>query len=468
MRRAGFSGRQWLILALMALSVVAVFGLLGYSVATTMRNAPPPSPSTSPLSTPTAAATMTATPTNTPAPTATATRAVPLSQLQSARAVRELGRIVAEVRDLPRVEQIPVTFPTENEIATFFLRRYQEEQPQQVLSLYATLGLIPPQDPLPLPDVARQAANISSLYLTNGRQIMLVAGRGPATPEDELALVYALAHALQDNRFGLENLSPCQPTSDATMALRALVEGDALLTTAEYAGLPFEAEQIEPLAQMAADALEPNYASLADNEALQSLRLFPYREGAQFVLALYSVGDWGPVNRAYGRAPCSTEQVLHPEQYNDAEPLQEVHMPDLSPVLGSGWQEIEHDTLGELIIGLHLGAYLEDEAAAWDAAAGWAGDVFVHWENEEGQQLLVWRLAWDDRDEAAAFERAYALLIPRFRDPPLIAVETPYGLSGRFWTGPAGVAYLARAGRIVTVVWGADAATVTAIAAVMP
>ncbi len=60
------------------------------------------------------------------------------------------------------------------------------------------------------------------------------------------------------------------------------------------------------------------------------------------------------------------------------------------------------------------------------------------------------------------FERAYALLVPGFRNPPLVATDPPLGLTGRFWSGPAGAAYLYRTGRVVTVLWGPDLETVAA------
>jgi hypothetical protein len=478
--RSRLTSRQRLVLGLMAVAVGLVFGLLGFSVLTTLRRASAPSPSSpslrlTPLSTPSptvpteATSTPTASATLPPTSVPTPTRPVTLSQIQNARAVHELGRIVAELRDVSPVGQIPVTFPTEHEIAISLLQRYQEEEePQSALALYAALGLAPRLDAQPLPDVAAQAANISSLYLPEGQQILLVAGRGPASPDDESALVRALAKALQDREFGLQSQSPCQPSTDARLALRGLVEGDAVFVAALYAGLQPDDEQVVRLAQMAADAEEPTYDELAGDAAFDRLRLFPYLDGAGLAAALHAEGDWERVNRAYARPPCSTEQVLHPERYLAGEPVQEVSLPDLAEILGEGWSEVWRDTLGEVLVALHLAEYVEDEARAWDAADGWAGDTFVLLEDEAGQQVLVWRIAWDDRDEAQSFERTYGLLIPRFRVPPLIRGVAPSDLPGRFWEGPAGVAYVARAGRIVTVVWGPDAETVVTVARVLP
>ncbi len=471
MSRRGFTRGQKAVLLIMALAVVGVFGMLGYAVRTTiqwMNATASPSPvAVSPLTTPVSPL-PTATPIpSSPTPSPTPTRVVPLSQIQSARAVHEMSRIVARVRQLPPVEQIPVTFPTEQEIAILLLQRYQQERPQEELRFYATLGLIPLLDPLPLPDVGAQAGHALSLYLPAGRQIMLVSRRGPATPDVERALVYALAHATLDRSFDTENLSPCQQTTDAAWALRAVVEGDAMLTTARYAGLSEDAE-IQALARLAADALEPSYAPLQGDPLMERLRLFPYLDGMRWVAALYDRGEWSAVNRAYGRLPCSTEQVLHPERYLDEEPVEVVSLLDLGPVLGRGWSRVRQDTLGELLLGLHLRAHLDDEQMAWQAADGWAGDSLALWENGSGQQVILWRIAWDNRDEAEAFARVYGLMAPRFRTPPLLESEAPFDLPGRYWSGPAGAGYLVRAGRTVTVVWGPDAETVTTIAQVLP
>lgn len=477
MSGARFTPAQRRILVALATAVAAVFGLLGYTVYTTLQQPSIQSvfPSAIPvsisvLSSPTPTATPTAsatTPQPSPTPTSRPTPATPLSQIQSARAVREVGRIVAEVRELPPVEQIPVTFPTEHEVAISLLKTYQEDPPQVNLPLYATLGVIPRIDPLPLPDVTAQAQHISSLYLPAGRQILLVAGRGPANVEDEWALVHALAHALQDQVFGLEELQPCYSTTDSALALRALIEGDAVLTTVRYAGLEGE-EALERLGRMATDAEEPTYAPLAGEPLFERLRAFPYVEGARWATALFEKGGWRAVDQAYGLIPCSTEQILHPDRYIDRESPQPVTLPDLTPILGTDWSLVQEDTLGEWILGLHLVAYLDGEGRAWEAVEGWAGDLFTLWQDEEGKEIVVWRTLWDDRDEAEQFEQAYRLVVPRLRIPPLVAAENPYRLPGRLWEGVAGAAYVERTGRIVTVIWGPDIETVVAVARALP
>jgi hypothetical protein len=385
--------------------------------------------------------------------------------------VQEVGQIVAELRDLPPIGQIPVTFPTLHEVSVALLQRYQEEQPQEELALYALLRMIPELEPVPLPDVGSQATSISSYYVAQEEQISIVTGRGPTTPEDELGLVHALVNALQDNRYDLETLTPCRDTTDASLALRALVEGDAVLVTALYAGIESGNDETERVARLVVAAEAPGYSQLEDSEAMARLRLFPYLDGARLVEELYEVGGWSGVERAYARVPCSTEQVLHPDIYLEREAAQDVAVPDLGATLGESWVASRRDTLGELIIGLHLASNLDDDGYAWDAASGWAGDSLAVWEHtKETGRLVAWRTAWDSLEDARSFESAYARMAPRLAIPPMIAADPPAGMPGRYWEGAVGAAYLERAGRVVTIVWGTGAgADVTTLAAqVMP
>lgn len=478
----GFTPRQRLILAVMAASVAVVFGLLAYSVRITLQRmaamSPLPSSALSPDRSPTPEAPPWETiPTVALTPVPSLTRAVPLSQIQSARAVHEVARILAGVRELPPVEQFPVTFPSEREIALYLLQRYGDLRPQEALDFYGWLGLVPWLDPLPLPDVTAQAARLFSLYVPAGRQVLLVAGRGPATPDDELALVHTLAHALQDNAFLLGDgaepprvplTAACRPTADAALALRALLEGDAVLTTARYAGVDTDPQEVDRLARLAAGAEEPSFAPLSNVAAFEEIRLFPFREGARFVAALYADGGWAAVNRAYAAPPCTTQEVLHPERYQSRRPPLEPAVPDLTAALGQGWGLTRRDTVGEFLVGLHLAAYLDDDEAARRAADGWAGDTFTLWEDGTGRRVIVWRLVWENRNEAVEFARAYGLLVPRFRNPPLIATDPPLGLKGQFWEGPAGAAYLFQIGRVVSIIWGPDMETLKAVVPAVP
>jgi hypothetical protein len=115
-----------------------------------------------------------------------------------------------------------------------------------------------------------------------------------------------------------------------------------------------------------------------------------------------TANDWTAVNQAFEDLPLSTEHVLHPEKYLLREPPVAVELPDVAAALGEGWTEIAQDTLGEFLIMSYLETHVAPQLAA-GAATGWGGDGYVLFEGPDDQNVLVWRIAWDDADEAREF-----------------------------------------------------------------
>jgi hypothetical protein len=127
---------------------------------------------------------------------------------------------------------------------------------------------------------------------------------------------------------------------------------------------------------------------------LQAQVLFAYVGGEQFVSELLRRGGWGLVDTAYEvRPPASTEQVLHPDAYFDADEPQPVRLPRLP-----GWERALTGTWGELQTRELLGGPSR-------AAAGWGGDRYELWRRGD-DAALVMRWRWDTpRDEAEFAER---------------------------------------------------------------
>jgi hypothetical protein len=143
-------------------------------------------------------------------------------------------------------------------------------------------------------------------------------------------------------------------------------------------------------------------------QALGEVSLFPYTYGTQFVLGLFLVeGGWAAVNQAYSYPPQSTEQVMHLDKYIGRDEPQSVELPDLTAILGEGWEQLDRDVMGELVTMLYLGEQL-DEGQAAKAAEGWDGDAYVVLRNSQGQRLLVVRAAWDSAAEAQEFSAAFS------------------------------------------------------------
>ncbi|MBN1180343.1 MAG: hypothetical protein JXD18_14115 [Anaerolineae bacterium] len=441
------SAGQRRVVLLLFLGVVAVLALTAGFVVTSMRGleratATAPSPFSSP---PTPFATPSPSP---PAPVISAEG--PWSQVQAARLFDQIGRQVEALRGLSPRAEVPLNFLDGREMAALLDQLNVERGLEGQLEPYAALGLLPDAP------VALEAHEAAAIYVFEQDQLYAVIHEQQGGIDDQVLLAHAYAHALQDQTFDLEAVGARAATTDAALAGRALVEGDATLLTALYRYGDVGAADWEYLASLILLAERPSYGEVLDSsEVWTRLERFPYWEGRRFAAALFEAGGWDAVDRAYTNPPRSSEQVLHPERYlGEPDAPTGVGLPNLGGVLGEGWSLLLEDTLGEFAVGLYLDQTLPEEAA-WQAADGWDGDTFVVWEREDGARVRVWRIIWDTTAEAAEFEQAMITLIPQ-RFLPASPVEAPAGVEGRWWETEGGGVAISRVARYVTLVYAPD------------
>lgn len=226
------------------------------------------------------------------------------------------------------------------------------------------------------------------------------------SPQDHLTYIHEFVHALQQQHFDIGAVFDSEElknNSDRSAAYRALVEGDATLLETIYMFQKMTAEE-----QASAQDLGVDLSSFfASPHLVQRTFLFPYLEGAQFVLQVFADSGWKGVNALYDRAPVSTEQVIHSAKYRLAEPPIEVEVPEFVDVLGEGWSELLRDTFGEFALVAYLEDFLSRDQAAI-AGAGWGGDRYVLYGGPDGSDLLVHSLAWDSVGDAGEFFGAFA------------------------------------------------------------
>jgi hypothetical protein len=164
---------------------------------------------------------------------------------------------------------------------------------------------------------------------------------------------------------------------------------------------------------------------------LQSQVVFPYTGGERFVSELLrrAGGRWALVDTAYEhRLPASTEQILHPRAYFDADEPKPVRM-RTRRILGPGWQPTLAGTWGEFQTRELLGG-------AAEAAAGWGGDRYELWRSATAD-VLIMRWRWDtprDADEFVARARDMLSergLVTRRGDVVTLVVTDDRRLAGR-------------------------------------
>ena len=448
---------------MMIVAVIAVFAALsGFVITSLQQQSPTPGATVlPPTSVPPTVPPATLLPS--PAPTMELAEGIQ-SHVQAARLLDQIGRQVETVRGLAPRAEVPLNFLSEREMTAFLQRIYRESDPEARLQPYVALGLLPDVP------VSIQVERTVGAYVFDEGQLYVVTDPADFNADDRvLLLARAYGRALQDQHFDLEAAQARARTSDARLAVAALVEGDGMVLAALYRYQDLSMADWASLEELIIDSELPKYGEELDStEEWMRLQRFPYREGRVFVAELFATGGWEAVNGAYAGLPRSTEQVLHPERYLVEEPdiPSDVFVPDLGATLGGEWTPGVRDTLGEFITGLYLEQTLTAQMA-WQAADGWDGDTFVTWEHKDGDRLRVWRTIWDNTAEAIEFEQALATLIPQ-RYLPTWPIEPPGGLPGRWWETDSGTVCVYRVARYVTFVSGPDLDTLADVVGALP
>lgn len=419
--------------------------------------------SPTPTFTPTITITPSPTPTRTPMPPEPTTAAVMV----------QIGREVADLRGLAPLAPVAGYLLPADDVrpvleASFLANGGTQAELDDDVRVLSALGLVKPTYNLYTNSLNSLTDSLGGFYFPWSKELFVI-GRQFSGIE-RWVYSHEYAHALVDQHYSLGELGvypECTRTMDECSAIRALVEGDATLSMAQwlnqYAG-PKDYQDIanyEAPGQTLPEQFPPDY--------LIQQSQFPYTAGLDFVNVLHSRGNWAQINKTFQRLPQSTEQILHPEKYFAGEAPQKVASPELSATLGSEWRKLDSDTLGEwgtfLLLG--YGADLEAQLSlttAEPAAAGWGGDNFQVYVRDADAALLMAALwIWDTNGDAAAFARAMQQhLDGRFRGGEM---ATP---SGECWSSNAQYTCLFTSGRQTLWILAPDDFTLQAIRKLYP
>ncbi len=324
----------------------------------------------------------------------------------------------AALRELSLDAEIEERFFSNEELRQELLATIDEDYPPDEAAAdsraLAAFGLIPEGTDLAALYVDFLTENVAGFYDSETNQMYLIGS--DFGPLEEFAYSHEVVHALQDQHLGLDEISDTftDLTDDEALAITSLYEGDAMAASLAYvlenpmlvvrlAGSELIGQQDLPVLDSTPPVLVVSF-------------LFPYLAGQPFVEAIRADGGWEAVDAAYDDPPVSTEQILHPEKYLDRDDPTPVTLPDLAPTLGEGWDIVDEDVVGELqtavllanlqpgeAISMTSGLNLPDEALA--AAAGWDGDRYALWADDD-EEVLVWSSVWDSEQEATDFSHA--------------------------------------------------------------
>ncbi len=267
----------------------------------------------------------------------------------------------------------------------------------------------------------------------------------PLGVEARETLAHEFVHSLQDEYYDLEKLRPEHShDSDRNAAATALIEGDAslagILFAQKYMSRADYQRLIEQSRNAPTDQLDKVPPYFRDG------LLFPYVQGAGFVIALYRAGGFAAVDQAFAHPPASTEQILHPDKYLTRTPDAPlpVTVPPLTATLGADWTLRETDTLGEFDLAEVLKVNGVDNA---EAGAGWGGGAYALYEGQSAAVLIA-ATRWDTTQDAGEFEAALR---------QSFAAAQP---DGALWRDGGRFFGLQHTGDAVTLVAGTDRAAV--------
>jgi hypothetical protein len=342
---------------------------------------------------------------------------------QVAARLDEVARGVERIRELefgrlPPVRLVSPEQATQESLGE--LDHYVPPRRQRIEErLLVMLGLLPPDTQLRELLGKALTEELAGYYIPRTGEMALVRGAGLDGLFAEVALAHELTHALEDQRFGIEPHGASGFLRDRAVAEAALREGSATLAMLEYVALtqgggqelPAGArrrllEELDQLALPASTGL-PRYV----REGL----LFSYAAGARFVDRLQSRDGWAAVDRAFEDAPPrSSEQIMHPEKYEEGERPVRVRLRGVRAALPEGARVVARGDLGEF----DTAQFLRDangRRRSEEAAAGWGGSTFELWRLPGGGDVLVMAWAWDSARDAREFAAAVRLSLGRLR-----------------------------------------------------
>ena len=317
------------------------------------------------------------------------------AQQPAAAPVRVIAARVEALRDL-RFDRLPRPVAVTGEQARRegledLDRNYPAERLEAQETVYKLLGLIEPDADLRELSGSLFGEGVAGYYDPMDGRLRVVEGAGTGNRVlEEMVLAHELDHALEDQRFGLETATS---TDDRMLARSALYEGSATALMYAYVGEHFSTE--ETLGGLLGSAFQDT-GDLPP--FLQAQIVFPYTGGERFVSDLLrrAGGRWALVDTAFEhRAPASTEQILHPAAYFDADAPKPVRI-RAGSVLGGGWERALAGTWGEF--------QTRELVGARDAAAGWGGDRYELWRSGDAD-VLVMRWRWDTPRDADEFHQ---------------------------------------------------------------
>ncbi|MFT5197158.1 MAG: hypothetical protein ACI9EW_002768 [Cellvibrionaceae bacterium] len=338
--------------------------------------------------------------------------------------LRLIERNVRELRDLEQRGEIEVNiierFDFQENITVDLFDDFTREDADRDVIVLSSFDFMPRDYPLYDSLIQLYGSVVAGYYDEATDALYVISDDNELDKEERLTHAHEYMHALQDQYFTLADIQNGSLDSDATLALRALAEGEASLVEFVYeTGGYLTGEQnadSDPVLSIPNAIPAPNF--------LVSQLAFPYVRGLEFLSAVYEDEGFAGVNRIWERPPVSSEQILHVERYLAEDNPIAVKLPSAKILtalneLGAGWEQLADDVFGEFYLIEYLGLVL-DEGEVNPAANGWGGDRYgVYYNPTTTERIMVLKLVWDSPADLPEFTEAFNSWAANFLGQPL-------------------------------------------------
>jgi hypothetical protein len=310
--------------------------------------------------------------------------------------VAELSDYVEEQRGLEFEEPVQVDIEDDDAFHERLFADFDEDAEQTALSdpLFKAFGLLDPGEDLV--ETMRTALEGAVVGFYDPETDELVVRGAAITPAVRVTITHELTHALDDQHFDLDRQEYDDADDEIALGFSGLVEGSAVTVENAYTDTLTTDETEQYFDE------QMSYGIPDVPLAILDLIGAPYQYGPGLIAALRADGGRERLDDAFAEPPRTSEQVLHPDAYLDAEPRLAVEHP------AADGEVVWDGVLGELFTQVVLSQEVPDQAGA--AAEGWGGDWATTWREGDRScaRAVVVGDTPDDSDELYAAWSAWA------------------------------------------------------------
>ncbi|MBN1899764.1 hypothetical protein JW926_00395 [Candidatus Sumerlaeota bacterium] len=337
-----------------------------------------------------------------------------LKQYQLQDMALDFQKEVSRIRNLEIKEPLRSKFLTKDDVRNYVLREIDRQYPGDTLHDYenvlARLGFIPHGTDIKKMIISLYTEQAAGFYDDATKWFYVVEEFDLNQTITGVIISHEICHVLQDQNFNIDSMNLYKRNNDDEIyAILSVLEGDATILMTEWLKENFEFKSVfQVLSSLGMDQTAYNEAPYF----LQQLLVFPYIHGSMFLMEVMAQNGVEGRDIPFRNLPRSTEQILHPEKYLSLiDDPTTVSLPG-AVQFGKAWEKKYENSIGEIGFKLLFEQYMTPNDAL-EAAAGWDGDRYALYKDENEKFMILWDSVWDSDHDANEATKAFLNLVDK-------------------------------------------------------